>query len=381
MFTARGKRKCRWSTFRSCSANQLFLANTLEPSGENICERSMRWFERESQFLDLPYWPFERCRRVESTFLPRATGEDTTDSRQKFALWTTSPIFTVSINLLNLRHASIKFEVPQAPTRASASIHMLGPLAYIGGKRRIANEIIKIFPEHTTYCEVFAGGAQVLFHKEPSKVEVINDLYAEITNFFRICQSHHEELVRYLRFSLVSRRWFELYAAQEPETLTDIQRAARFFYLQKNAFAGLVVNQNYHYTVVRPPSMNPGSLHQLIEKAHRRLERVQIESLPYEEVIRRYDRPTTLFYLDPPYWDRKLYRFNFVEADFVKLEEQLGQVKGKFVLSLNDLPEVRKLFHRYSIRKIDVPYTAQMKPGKYYSEVLITNFVPTPRSS
>jgi DNA adenine methylase len=119
---------------------------------------------------------------------------------------------------------------------------MTGPLAYIGGKQRLAKRIIEIFPKHTTYVEPFAGGAQVFFHKEPSRVEVLNDLDGEVVNFFRVCQLHYEELLRCLRFSLVSRKWFKLFRAQNPEGLTDVQRAARFFYLQKNSFAGLVRN-------------------------------------------------------------------------------------------------------------------------------------------
>jgi DNA adenine methylase len=117
---------------------------------------------------------------------------------------------------------------------------MIGPLSYIGGKRAIASQIIKIFPAHELFCEVFSGGAQVLFRKEPSKVEVLNDLDGDVVNFFRVCQQHSEELIRYLRFTLVSRKWFDLLKATNPTTLTDIQRAARFFYLQKNSFAALV---------------------------------------------------------------------------------------------------------------------------------------------
>jgi DNA adenine methylase len=253
---------------------------------------------------------------------------------------------------------------------------MIGPLAYIGGKQRLAKKIIAILPSHTAYVEPFAGGAQVFFHKEPSKVEVLNDLDGEVVNFFRVCQLHYEELLRGLRFSLVSRKWYRLVKSQNPESLTDIQRAARFFYLQKNSFAGLVRNPAYHYHVVRPPSFNLGSLPELIEKTHQRLERVQIECLPYEQILRRYDRPGTLFYLDPPYWGRKLYRLNFTESDFVNLEENLRHVQGKFVLSLNDLPEVRKLFHRYVLREIQLSYTAQMTAGKRFRELLITNFKP-----
>lgn len=122
---------------------------------------------------------------------------------------------------------------------------MVGPLPYIGGKNRIANKIIEIFPRHTTYVEPFAGGAQVFFHKEPSPVEILNDRFGEIVNFFRICQSHHEELLRYLKYVLASRYWFEIFEKQNPDSLTDVQRAARFLYLQKNAFGGLVVHRNY----------------------------------------------------------------------------------------------------------------------------------------
>src|SRR6266536_2792215 len=102
---------------------------------------------------------------------------------------------------------------------------MTGPLSYIGGKNRLARQIISLLPEHTAYVEPFAGGAQVFFHKEPSKVEVLNDLDFEIVNFFRVCQHHYEELVRYLHYCLISRKWFDLFSTSNPESLTDVQRA------------------------------------------------------------------------------------------------------------------------------------------------------------
>jgi DNA adenine methylase len=251
---------------------------------------------------------------------------------------------------------------------------MVGPLPYVGGKNRIANKIIEILPKHTTYVEPFAGGAQVFFHKDPSPVEVLNDRFGEIVNFFRVCQSHHEELLRYLKYVLASRDWFDNFQKQNPDSLTDVQRAARFFYLQKNAFGGLVVHRNYHYCVARPSNFNPENFPQLIENTSKRLQNVQIENLPYEEVLLRYDRPKTLFYLDPPYWGRKFYRFNFGEADFVQMEERLRKIKGKFVLSLNDVPEVRALFRKYQLRRIELHYTTQREAGKRYPELLIANY-------
>jgi DNA adenine methylase len=256
----------------------------------------------------------------------------------------------------------------------TSDLRMTGPLPYIGGKNRIANKIVQIFPEHTAYVEAFAGGAQVLFHKEPSHVEVLNDLDGEVVNFFRVCQQHHEELLRCLRFILVSRKWFEIFENQNPESLTDIQRAARFFYIQKTSYAGLVRHHNYNYSAAGPPSFNPGRLPELIDQTHERLQRVQIECLPYEEILKRFDRPLTLFYLDPPYFGRKLYKFNFSEEDFVALEKRLKELRGKFVLSLNDVPEVRRIFHRFHFREIELAYTAQQAAGKRYPELLITNY-------
>lgn len=251
---------------------------------------------------------------------------------------------------------------------------MIGPLSYIGGKRALANRIIEIFPEHTTYVEVFAGGAQVLFRKEPSKVEVLNDLDGEVVNFFRVCQQHHEELIRYLKFTLTSRAWFDLLKATNPASLTDIQRAARFLYLLKNCFAGLVTKLNYGYAVTQPRSFNPEHFPESLEQAHARLARVQIECLPYEKILKNFDRKESLFYLDPPYYGRKLYKFNFEPEDFVSLAERLRDLKGKFVLSLNDVPEVRRIFRDFAIKGVDIHYTAQKKAGKRFKELLITNF-------
>jgi DNA adenine methylase len=251
---------------------------------------------------------------------------------------------------------------------------MVGPLAYIGGKNRLAAKIISLLPEHTAYVEPFAGGAQVFFHKRPSEVEVLNDLDGEIVNLLRVCQWHHSELIRYLKYTVASRSWFDLLAKTDPTTLTDIQRAGRFFYLQKNCFGGLVVKQHFHYAVVQSPNFNPARLPTVIAKAHERLQRVQIESLPYQEVLERYDRPTTCFYMDPPYWRRKLYRHNFSDEDFVQLEQRLHKIRGRFLLSLDDHPEVRRLFGGWSITPIQIVYTAQRNAKQRYSEVLISNY-------
>lgn len=253
---------------------------------------------------------------------------------------------------------------------------MVGPLAYIGGKNRLALKIISMLPEHTTYVEAFAGGAQVLFHKPPSTVEVLNDLDYDVVNFFRCCQWHYEELVRYLKYCMVSRKLHELHLKTDPSLLTDIQRAGRFFYLQKNSWGGLIVRQNFRFGISQPSNYNVERIPEIIENTHRRLARVQIESGPYEEILERYDRPETFFYLDPPYWERKLYKFNFSREDFEKMVARLRKLKGKFMLSLDDREEVRKLFSAFRMKSIDLAYSAKRDSGKRHKELLITNFDP-----
>jgi DNA adenine methylase len=248
-----------------------------------------------------------------------------------------------------------------------------GPLPYIGGKRRIAPQIVKLLPPHITYVEIFAGGAQTFFHKPPSAVEVLNDLDGELVNYLRVLQQHSPELVRWLRHMVASRALHELFSRQDPTQLTDVQRAARFLYLQKNSFGGRVTKRSFNVAVTKPPNYTTSRLPQIMDAAARRLEHAQIECSPYEVVIRRFDRPTTVFYLDPPYIGRSLYRHNFRDDDFALLADRLHRVKGRFLLSINDHPLSRRLFAGFNQRTIDFVYTATRSVPRV-SELLIANY-------
>jgi DNA adenine methylase len=250
---------------------------------------------------------------------------------------------------------------------------MIGPLPYIGGKRRVAPAIARLLPPHVTYVEPFAGGAQVFFHKAPSEVEVLNDLDGELVNFLRVCQQHAGELVRWLRHAVASRALFEWFARLEPSALTDVQRAARFLYLQKNAFGGRVRGRNFHYAVSGRQNYSPSRLPAMLQAAAERLANVQLEQRPYEEVLARYDRPDTCFYLDPPYVQRRLYRFNFADADFFALSDRLRRIRGRFLMSINDHPVARQAFGGFHCRTLRLPYTAsRLVPT--VSELVFANF-------
>lgn len=182
---------------------------------------------------------------------------------------------------------------------------------WIGGKRRLAKRILPLFPAHECYVEPFAGGAALYFMKPPSEVEVLNDINGELVNLYRVIKHHLEEFVRQFKWALVSRQIYGWLKVTPEETLTDIQRAARFYYLQKMAFGAKVANQTFGTATTAPPRLNLLRLEEELSTANLRLSRTYIEHLPWAECVRRYDRPHTLFYLDPPYWETTGYGVDF----------------------------------------------------------------------
>ena len=207
---------------------------------------------------------------------------------------------------------------------------MNSPIAYIGGKSRLAKTIIEMMPEHQTYVEPFAGAAWVLFKKGPSKSEVINDLDSSLVAFFRVLKYHLEEFMKEFKFLLISREeWQGFLKELETGGLTDIQRAARFYYVQRLCFGGQVRSRSFGVSLTKPPGLNLLRMEESLSAVHLRLARVLIEHLPYEDVIRRYDRPNTFFYIDPPYFKLPYYNYNLKNGDFEKLAGLLKAGIGK----------------------------------------------------
>lgn len=250
------------------------------------------------------------------------------------------------------------------------------PLAWLGGKSRLADRIIEKMPAHQTYCEVFAGAAWVLFKKPESKVEIINDINSDLTNLYRCVKYHLAELVAQFRWMLVSRDEFDRFLKTPADTLTDIQRAARFFYLAKTSFGARIVKPSYGISATGAPRLNLLRIEEDLSEAHLRLSRVFIECKPYDQVIKRFDKPGTLFYLDPPYWacEKDYGEGVFSREDFGRLAGLLDGLKGKFILSLNDKPEVRETFANFKIEAVKTRYSISGSSKQEASEVLISNF-------
>lgn len=253
------------------------------------------------------------------------------------------------------------------------ALAVIGPLPYIGGKRRIAGRLAQLIPDHTTYVEPFCGGAQLFFHKPRSKVEVLNDLDGEVANFFLVLQRHPEELCRLIEAQPASRSLFERFKAQPPHLLTDIERASRFLYLQRNAWSGIRARPSFHYAVSKPNSHNPLAVPARLRDAAERLATVQIENLPYGDILKRYDRPTTFFYLDPPYVGVDLYHHNFTDRQFRELADRLSGISGRFILSINDCPKARVWFRAFHRQEISFSYTSLKNAGTF-RELLFANF-------
>ncbi|WP_114090821.1 DNA adenine methylase [Thalassospira profundimaris] len=264
-------------------------------------------------------------------------------------------------------------------------VKAVSPVApYVGGKRllsKLITEMISTVP-HSLYAEPFVGmGGIFLRRKSAPAAEVINDISRDVFCLFRVLQDHYSYFVDYLKYQIASRAEFERLRAIPPETLTDIQRAARFVYLQRLAFGGKVCNRNFGIQTDGPARFNLSRLVPMLDDLHERLNGVVIECLPYADFITRYDHEETLFYLDPPYWGAEDYygKEVFTREDFERLSGILSDIDGRFILSLNNTAGVRETFAAFNILDVKTRYSLYGKKQNTASEVIITNFDATTR--
>lgn len=246
-------------------------------------------------------------------------------------------------------------------------------IPWIGGKRRLAKPILELFPAHTCYVEAFCGAAAIYFAKEPSEVEVLNDINGELTNLYRVIQHHLEEFVRQFKWALSSRQVYQWEQMKDPRTLTDIQRAARFYYLQKLSFGGRVDGQNFGTATTSGPRLNLLRLEEDLSQAHLRLHGTYVENLPWQDVVTKYDRQHTLFYLDPPYWQTEGYGVDFGIEQYERVAELARSVQGSMVISINDHPDIRRIFDGFRMDGLELSYTVGGGGGSVAREMLIWN--------
>lgn len=254
--------------------------------------------------------------------------------------------------------------------------HPVAP--YLGGKRHLARAVIARLATipHTTYAEAFVGMGGV-FLRRPfrARSEVVNDISQDVTTLFRVLQRHYVAFLEMLRFQLTSRAEFERLSAENPDSLTDLERAARFLYLQRTAFGGKIEGRNFGVSLDgRSARFDITKLGALLEAVHERLAGVVIERLPWDAFLTRYDRATTLFYLDPPYYGSEgdYGPGVFARRDFALLARRLSTLQGQFILSLNDHPSVRRLFRGFRLDPVEVTYTLASAGPVRAAELIIS---------
>jgi len=246
---------------------------------------------------------------------------------------------------------------------------------WIGGKRRLVKHILPMFPAHTCYVEPFCGAAALYFAKTPAKAEVLNDINGEVVNLYRVVRHHVEEFNRQFKWGLTSRQIFKWLQITPAETLTDIQRAARFFYLQKQAFGGKVQGQTFGTAATTPPRLNLLRLEEDLSAAHLRLASTYIEHLDWSTCVTKYDRPGTLFYCDPPYWGTEGYGVGFGLEQYDHLAALARSIKGRMIISVNDIPEMRRAFKGLTMNRVDISYSVgKAADRKKTGELVIQNW-------
>lgn len=254
---------------------------------------------------------------------------------------------------------------------------------YFGGKYFMANKLYPLFPEHRIYAEPFGGSGVVLLSKKESKIEIFNDISKDITTLFKVVRNHPESFYREMDKCLVSRDEFNRLVKTDPDTLTDFQRAYRFLYIQKMSFAGIDrANPCFKADTSRRVGINFRRIQGVIDSIYKRLMNVIIENLDYEELIRRYDCEDTFFFCDPPYLDtvqlrKKEYKHTFYLEDFERFAAVVKAIRGKFLITLNEAPEVRELFAGFNIKSHEHIWPCSNTSGnklRSVNELLISNY-------
>jgi len=273
-----------------------------------------------------------------------------------------------------------------APVKTPAPL-LNSPLRWAGGKSRLRRSILPLIPPHTCYAEPFGGGGWVLFGKAPSAVEVYNDLDGDLINFFQVLKTRPAALLRSFDWELVSRQRFMQLAGTDPRTQRPVERAHRFYYLLMAGWGGELLYPRFQTAVQDAGGGNRllGALRTLEDRlrpVHRRLQRVLIEHLDWPELLEKYDSETTFFYVDPPYPGNGVnYRHNLRDLeDHRVLAEHLGRLKGRWMLSTYDRPDMISLYgehhHRVRIQSASGMATSGRTGRVMNRELLICNFDP-----
>ncbi len=245
-------------------------------------------------------------------------------------------------------------------------------LDYYGGKWSCANKIISLFPEHKTFVDVFCGAASITLRKPRSKNEIINDINGEVVNFFSVLRDRNLELKERLEKTPYSRD--EYYACRDGSD-DALEQARRTVVKAWFGIGDSLDNETGFRVSLSQGGSTTAPWLTYVDYLHlysNRLRGVIIENLDWREALSRYDKPDTLFYLDPPYLletrtKKHAYKFDWKDADHVELLAALPAIKGKFILS----GYLGGLYEGLNFQRLEFKSSTQ---SKTVSEYLWMNF-------
>jgi DNA adenine methylase len=252
------------------------------------------------------------------------------------------------------------------------------PFGWVGGKTKLASDIIDLIPQdHKTYIEVFGGAGSVLYQKEPSRLEVFNDINSELINLHRAIRNNPQSLSMYLNDLFISREIFDDIKKRKMKPKNNIEAAAFYFYQLTQSFG----SKGDNFAMSAKSGRKPKNIYRDFKKISDRLKGVTIENMSFSKLIPLYDKEDSFFYIDPPYVATEGYYKNTGGFEIEKHEELadlLSNTKSKFLLSYNDCQLVRELYRGFNIRttkKIEYTLGKNMHgKNKSVREVFITNY-------
>jgi DNA adenine methylase len=237
---------------------------------------------------------------------------------------------------------------------------MKPPFPRIGNKMPIINELLEFIPEHDLYVEVFTGSGALFFNKPITK-SILNDLDEVVTNRLKLLKK--VPLFEWQPNPAKTLEEYRIFFDRPIKTLKD----AVLHEMQKtHGFYGTQVKESKY--LYRP--RNPYEIAKLLPEYKKYLSNATITNHDYKYVLKKYDSPTTFFYLDPPYEDTNMYTHSTI--NYEEMKDILLHLKGYFLLSINDSPYIRNLFKDFHVHPIKVSTELQKKKRK---ELLIMNYV------
>jgi DNA adenine methylase len=226
----------------------------------------------------------------------------------------------------------------------------LALVRYPGGKALLWRWIVQYLPKSDVYCEAFGGAAHVLLNKEPSPLEIYNDIDGNLVNLFRVVADPKlfRKFLRRVQPLPYARSLYKYCERTLDEQTDPVERAWRFYVLLRQAVSGKrYAGWSYSITTRKPPHSWCNAIDKLPE-IHARLRRVQIDQLDWRVCLERYDQPGIVWYLDPPYppetrSEHKLYSHELSNDDHVELVDRIIRLKGMVAISSYPNPIYAKL--------------------------------------